>query len=55
MTTRSATPPDTASRVRSAIHEFTTGRERQVTPTPSFRYSTAGSPAPPTASVQHRK
>ena len=55
MTTRSATPPDTASRARSAIHEFVTGRERQVTSTPSFRHSIADSPAPPTASVKHRK
>ena len=29
MTTRSATPPDTASRVWIALHEFVTGRERQ--------------------------
>jgi hypothetical protein len=30
MTTRSASPPDTASRVWIALHEFVTGRERQV-------------------------
>jgi len=29
MTTRSATPPDTASRVWSALHEFVTGQDRR--------------------------
>jgi hypothetical protein len=29
MTTRSATPPDAASRVWIVLHEFVTGRERQ--------------------------
>src|ERR1019366_8541916 len=29
MTTRSATPPDTASRVWTALHEFVTGQERR--------------------------
>jgi hypothetical protein len=29
MTTRSATPPDTASRVWIALHEFVTGWERK--------------------------
>ena len=30
MTTQSARPPDTASRVWITLHEFTTGRERRV-------------------------
>jgi DNA-binding transcriptional ArsR family regulator len=29
MTTRSATPPDTASRVWTALHEFVTGQDRR--------------------------
>jgi DNA-binding MarR family transcriptional regulator len=29
MTTRSATPPDTASRVWNALHEFVTGQDRR--------------------------
>jgi DNA-binding MarR family transcriptional regulator len=29
MTTRSATPPDTASRVWSALHKFVTGQDRR--------------------------
>jgi len=34
MTTRSATPPDTASRVWSALHKFVTGQDRRVPSTP---------------------